>query len=308
MFADDLHLHQPWLVAAWPGMGNVGVNAAVYLLSKLEMTLAAEFDVADLFDVDRVDVEQGVIRLGRRPRHRLFAWKDPGNRHDLLVFLGEAQPPVGKYNFCRQLIRNVRGMGVERVMTFAAMATAMRPKHGSRVFAAATNPVLLEEMKRHDLTVLESGNIGGLNGVLLGAAAEEGLQGACLMGEMPQIFAQLPSPKASLEILKAFTRLTGIELDLSELAEQGRIMEAQMQEILAKVEGSDEETDEGEEESHLSQLPEPERLDPQIEARIEQLFEQSANDRSKAFELKQELDRLGLFAKYEDRFLDLFKH
>ena len=42
--------------------------------------------------------------------------------------------------------------------------------------------------------------------------------------------------------------------------------------------------------------------------RINRLFTQAAKDRSKAFELKQELDRLGVFKEYEDRFLDLFKH
>jgi hypothetical protein len=31
------------------------------------------------------------------------------------------------------------------------------------------------------------------------------------------------------------------------------------------------------------------------------------NDRSRAFELKQELNRLGIFKEHEDRFLDLFK-
>jgi hypothetical protein len=41
--------------------------------------------------------------------------------------------------------------------------------------------------------------------------------------------------------------------------------------------------------------------------RSEDLLEQAAKDRSKAFELKQVLDRLGLFKEYEDRFLDLFK-
>jgi len=41
--------------------------------------------------------------------------------------------------------------------------------------------------------------------------------------------------------------------------------------------------------------------------RIEGLFEQAGKDRSKAFELKQELDRLGVFKEHEDRFLDLFK-
>lgn len=41
--------------------------------------------------------------------------------------------------------------------------------------------------------------------------------------------------------------------------------------------------------------------------RIEELFEQSRQDRSAAYELKRELDRLALYRQYEDRFLDLFK-
>ena len=44
-----------------------------------------------------------------------------------------------------------------------------------------------------------------------------------------------------------------------------------------------------------------------MQRQIEQLFEQALQDRSKAYELKRELDRLEVFGEYEDRFLDLFK-
>ncbi len=57
----------------------------------------------------------------------------------------------------------------------------------------------------------------------------------------------------------------------------------------------------------IAEPVEEERLSPADNLRIERLFEDSTNDRSKAFELKQELDRLGVFKDYEDRFLDLFK-
>ena len=40
---------------------------------------------------------------------------------------------------------------------------------------------------------------------------------------------------------------------------------------------------------------------------IEQLFGECQTDRSHAYQLKNELDRLGVFAKYENRFLDLFR-
>ena len=48
-------------------------------------------------------------------------------------------------------------------------------------------------------------------------------------------------------------------------------------------------------------------LSPQDAARIEALFAEAQRDRSRALQLKAELDRLGVFARFEDRFLDLFK-
>lgn len=304
---ENLQLHRPWLIAVWPGMGQVALNAGVYLLSKLGMTVAAEFEASHLFDVDQVEVKSGIIQRGRRPRNRLFIWKDPHQNHDLVVFLGEAQPPIGKYAFCQQLILHAQQMGVERIFTFAAMATQMHPEQPARVFGAATDAASLEELRRLELVILEDGNISGLNGVLLGAAADEGMRGTCLLGEMPHLFTQLPFPKASLAILEVFITLTGVELDLSELASQAEAMEQHLGELLAQVEQAYGQQYPQEEEPFSPEPVEEERLDPADQQRIETLFAQAQEDRSKAFELKQVLDRLGIFKTYEDRFLDLFK-
>jgi hypothetical protein len=307
---DTPKLNNPWLVAVWPGMGHVALNAGVYLLAKLGMTAVAEFESGELFDVDHVEVKGGVIQPVRKPRSRFFVWTDPNQKHDLVVFLGEAQPPLGKFAFCRQVIGFARQVGVERVFTFAAMATQMHPQHDSRVFGAATDPAGLDELRQLELELLEDGQIGGLNGVLLAAAAEAGLRGACLLGEMPHVFAQLPFPKASLAILEVFTAIAGIELDLGELSEQAKSVEQQLGELLARVEEQYRRQSAGveEEEEPESFLPEPAEEEKVVDrGRVEELFAQAATDRSKAFELKRELDRLGLFKEYEDRFLDLFK-
>lgn len=305
--AEKLQLNHPWLVAVWPGMGNVALNAGIYLLAKLDMKVIAEFEASDLFDVDHVEVNEGIVRTGRRPRNRFFLWADPNKKHDIVVFLGEAQPPVGKHAFCRQLITFAREFGVERVLTFAAMATQMHPEHRSRVFGAATEKETLQELKRLELEILEDGHIGGLNGVLLGVAAENDLRGACLLGEMPHLFTQVPFPKASLAILEVFATMAGIELDFTELAEQARATDQQLGKLLAQVEKKLAHEQAPEEEAYSPEPDEPELLKNGERKRIEELFTQAAGDRSKAFELKQELDRLGLFKDYEDRFLDLFK-
>lgn len=305
--SDKVRLNKPWLVAVWPGMGNVAISAGYYLMAKLGMHALAEFSASELFDVEHVEVKGGLVRTGRLPRSRLFVWNDPNEKHDLVVFIGEAQPPRGKYAFCRRLTEYAKELGVERVFTFAAMATQMHPEHASRVFGAATDEKSLAELKQLELEILEDGHISGLNGVLLGAAAEQELRGACLLGEMPHIFAQLPFPKASLAVLEVFSKIANIHLDFSELSEQAQAMEQKLGELLAQVEKSLEQRMPPEEEMLGVEEEEEERLSREDQRRIERLFEQSEHDRSKAYELKRELDRLNVFQEYEDRFLDLFK-
>jgi proteasome assembly chaperone (PAC2) family protein len=311
--AGEIKLNKPWLVAVWPGMGHVAISAGYFLVTNLGMHILAEFSALELFDVEHVEVKGGLIRMGRLPRSRFFVWKDPSDRHDIVVFIGEAQPPKGRYAFCQRLIEFARQLGIERVYTFAAMATPMHPEHASRIFGAATDPESLAELKRLELEVLDDGQIGGLNGVLLGAAAESGLRGACLLGEMPHIFAQLPFPKASLAVLKAFSTIADIQIDLSELSEQAKEVEHKLGELLEKVKEALEEQQQDQENSGDEDVPEfepaPIEEGPSLEDRelVERLFRQARKNRTKAYELKRELDRLGLYREYEDRFLDLFK-
>ena len=308
--AEELKLVKPWMVAVWPGMGQVAISAGYYLMSKLGMHALAEFSPRELFDVDHVEVKEGLITTGRLPRSRLFLWKDPQGKRDIVVFIGEAQPPLGKYTFCHKLIELAQQLGVERIFTFAAMATQMHPEHAARVFAAATNEDALAELKRLDLEVLKDGHVGGLNGIVLGVAAEAGMCGICLLGEMPHIFAQLPFPQASFSVLRVFTKMAGIEIELAELSEQAQEVGQKLGEILASVERSmGQEQDEGPEfgTAYGSEQPEEPRLAAADAERLAGLFRQAKADRAKAYELKNELDRLGVFKDYEDRFLDLFK-
>ena len=305
--AEEKPLKSPWLVAVWPGMGNVAISAGYYLMAKLGMHLLAELSAQELFDVGHIEVKAGLIHPGHAPRNRFFAWEDPRGQHDIVVFIGEAQPPLGKYAFCRRIIEFAREIGVERIFTFAAMATAMHPANDARVFGAATDEATLAELRRLDLEVLDDGHIGGLNGVLLGVAVEREFRGACLLGEMPHVFTQLPFPKASLAVLRKFATLTGIEIDLGELEEQANDMEQKLGELLEQMQEAFGQQRPAEEEAAQEETVDEPRLTPEAAARIEQLFQRARQDRAVAYELKRELDRHGVYPEYEDRFLDLFK-
>lgn len=308
IMATEEKLHDPWLLAVWPGMGGVAISAGYYLMAKLGMHLLIEFPASDFFDLEQIEVKDGLILSKRLPRSRLFLWNDPSQKHDLIVFIGEAQPPAKGGAFSRTLIQQAKALGVRQVFTFAAMATQMRPKHQSRVFGAAIDRETLDLFKQLDMEILESGTISGLNGVLLGMAAASGLKGGCLLGEIPHVFSQIPFPKASLAVLEFFSVMAELELDLTELRAHARTVERTLEDFLSRMEQAAQEM---EPESHAPEEEEPLDEKPgansKDQQRIEQLFEQARGDRSRAYELKQELDRLGLFHEFEDRFLDLFK-
>jgi proteasome assembly chaperone (PAC2) family protein len=309
---DSPPLDRPWLIAVWPGMGHVALSAGYYLISKLDMNQFAELSADELFEVDVATVKDGLVQKPLRPRSRLFSRKAPPGGRDVIVFIGESQPQLGKLAFCERLIDFGRSQGVERVFTFAAMATEMLPGTEARVFAAATQQSLLDELGFFDVQLLNDGHVGGLNGVLLAAAAEKGMPGICLLGEMPHIFVQMLYPKASLAVLRVFLRIAKIELDLAELAQYSEQTEHRLGQIVAAMrQRLEPEPEEGEETTGEETTGEDWKLSSQLSAddeqRIKSLFAIASNDRSRAFELKSELDRLGVFGQYEDRFLDLFK-
>ena len=187
------------------------------------------------------------------------------------------------------------------------MGTQMSPEQPSRVFTVATSEEQLAELHDFNAVTAEDGHIGGLNGVLLAAAAENGLSGASLLGEMPQVFAQLPYPKAALAVLETFSQLSGVEVDLAELEEQSRLVDEQLVELMARVDEAWEQQQGEEENLYGASLAQQDQLPPEETRRVDRLFDLAGNDRSRASDLKAELDRLGVFKEYEDRFLDLFK-
>jgi hypothetical protein len=84
-------------------------------------------------------------------------------------------------------------------------------------------------------------------------------------------------------------------------------MEQKLGELLAQVEHALTQQTPAEEETVQPEEAAVEEIDPEDARRIEQLFGQAQKDRAQAYELKHELDRLGVYREYEDRFLDLFK-
>ncbi|HYE03422.1 MAG TPA: PAC2 family protein [Phycisphaerales bacterium] len=318
----DTRKQQTWLIAAWPGMGNVAVLSAGYLVQKLGMKPVGELAPKQYFDIQAVEVHKGVVSTPRLPRSLLFGSPVEEAKSKLLVFLGESQPAAAGYAYAHELLDRATQLGVSRVVTFASMASQLHPSQEPRVFGAATQPDLLEDLRSAGVALMPEGQIAGLNGVLLGAASQRGMAGLCLLGEIPFFAAAVANPKAAKAVLEAFGLMVGLELDLEELARHAKTIDQALIQMLERMEKAAGEGEDPESE-FASGMEEPEAIAPPREPgpeappetqidyatrqRVEKLFESARRDRRQALKLKQELDRLGVFKQYEDRFLDLFR-
>lgn len=307
-------LVNPWLLVAWPGMGNVAVTAAQYLVDQLGAEKLLDLRPGDHFEVDRVTIENGVARTGWQPTLTLYGWKNPDEGRDLLIFVGEGQPTQRGYEFCRQLLEVAQRYEVSRVFTFAAVATQIHPQQRPRVLGVANDERLLDDPIFEQIQRLNDGHISGLNGVTLAAAADAGLDAICLLGEVPFFAVAVPNPKAALETLRVFSRAARFRIALGELGSEAAAYEEKLTNLVDRSrnaiappsEFDPNGLDEGEFGS-VEDTPDPDSAISRLDRnRIESLFDEASIDRAKAMDLKVELDRLGAFGEYEDRFLDLF--
>jgi len=309
-------LKKPYLIVAWPGMGEVAFKAASYLVEKLKAEEFAEIPAEDFFYLTGSAIKEGILDLPQLPQSKFYSWKNPAKdnrKHDLIIFLSSAQPDLAKADeYSKKIIQVAKDFKTEMVVSFASMPQAVEHTHEPAVWFTATTKELKEELKKYNMNILSEGQISGMNGLFLGIAKREGLKGICLLGEIPLYTIQIENPKASASVLQAFSRILNIQIDLGNLAEQAKNLDGEIDKLLEYLKlgshgaaaapiGEDEIEKIKKTLSQLTKLP------ASMKDRIEKLFEQAKTDITKANELKNELDKWNVYKEYEDRFLDLFR-
>ncbi len=212
-------LKDPVLLAAWPGIGNVSMILANYMLEKLEFRDLAKIMAPLFFDPIGVLSREHTIEAPSFPESHFYYWKNKRGDHDIILFIGDAQPENKIYEFASCILDYSRKLGVKRVYTCAAALTKLHFTEQPKTWAVATHTGSLEELKNHGLLQKGTLQIAGLNGLLLGVAKENDMEGICLLGEVPLQTSRMENPVAALAILKVFARLMSIPIDTAELAE-----------------------------------------------------------------------------------------
>ncbi len=303
-------LKKPYLICAWPGMGEVAFKAAQYLIDKLKAAEFTEILPQDFFYFTASVIQSGVLSTPELPYSKFYYWKNKSGKNDLIIFISNAQPDLTKaQDYCMRIIQVAKSFNTSMVVSFASMPQAIDHSQSPNVWFSATSAQLNSDLKKYNFNLLTEGQISGMNGLFLGMAKKEGLGGFCLLGEIPLYTIQIENPKASYAVLNALTKILNIQIDFSGLLEQAQVMEEEINKLLDYLKLDSTIGPIGEEDiekikKSLSQLT---KLPASIKDKIDQLFLAAQKDISKAGELKVELDKWNVYKEYEDRFLDLFK-
>ncbi|MFC1932933.1 PAC2 family protein [Chloroflexota bacterium] len=230
-------LKSPNLIAAWPGIGNVSMLVATYLERKLDFKPLGVIEASYFFDPIGVVVRDNVVEAPQFPQSKFYYRKNEGERSDIILFIGEDQPAAKGYELANCVLDMGQRFQVKRIYTCAAALTRMHHTEQPKVWGAASNQQLTSELNKYDLVQRGNLQIAGLNGLLLGIAKERGVDGICLLGEVPMYATRIQNPMAALAILEVLTKMLNIEIDTLELAQLASETKEKIKQLAAEAMG-----------------------------------------------------------------------
>lgn len=247
-------LNHPDLIACWPGIGNVGVIAAETLRRQTSAEELGYIEPWDFFYPRGVRISRGYLESLEFPRCNFF-YSRTANR-DLIFFLAGEQPSSGyspyasgvkAYQMANIVLDVAQKFDCNRVYTSGAAVTHMHHSARSQVWAVPNSAHLLQDIGSYENTVIMSDieskmdniRISGMNGIMIGAARSRGIDGICLMGEVPVYLQGLPFayPNASKSVVEVMRAIWGLDIDFNRLDRLAARIEKEIERLYTSLPG-----------------------------------------------------------------------
>ncbi|MGD9116855.1 MAG: PAC2 family protein [Dehalococcoidia bacterium] len=230
-------LKNPVMLASWPGIGDVSLIVANYLLKKLDFKELGEIEPSYFFDAIGVVAKSNVIEAPQFPQSRFYYFKNEGGDSDVILFIGEDQPVTKSYELANCVLDVAAKFQAKRVYTCAAALSRIHHTEQPRVWGVVTSSHMSAELDKYELVQRGNLQIAGLNGLLLGVAKERDVEGMCLLGEVPMHATRLQNPVAALAVLQALTGILKIEVEFGELIQIAQEAAERLKQVAAEAMG-----------------------------------------------------------------------
>jgi proteasome assembly chaperone (PAC2) family protein len=229
-------LRRPVLVAAFRGWNDGGQGASLaggYLAKHWGAARFAEIDSENFFDFHatrpHVSLVEGLTRKLDWPDNGFFHAAIPGTGRDAILLLG-IEPSLRWRTFA-QLVLDLAGeFGVEMLVTFGSLLADVPHTRPAPVTGAATDPALVAEL---GLEPSRYEGPTGIVGVVHDACRAANMPSVSLWAAVPHYVSLAPSPRAALSLVRRFSELLRIDVDVEELEEASEEYTRQVSEAVS---------------------------------------------------------------------------
>ena len=223
----ELRVDDLTIVASLPDMGQVGGLVSTFLANSLRAELVAEMTSIEKPWVAYADgVAKSIVDV-----YKVFYEKT----RRMLILTGESQPqdPGELYALCNKFLDYVQSIGTIKRLYGSGGYLRDQLAGAPRVCGVVNKPELAKLLAKAGIDPVgnEIATITWFNGIILGQAAQRGIDAIGLFGEISE--TAVPQPLAAKSILAAFSRLENLEIDTRPL---DRDYESILEEVQKKKE------------------------------------------------------------------------
>lgn len=246
-FLKNVKFKEAVLFTGLPGIGLVGKIAIDYLLRQVKAEKIAEI-TSDSFPPS-VYSKNGIVGL---IKDEFYCFEHKGKSFVFLV--GPVQPALDArassmnehYEFATTIIGSLKDKGLSEIYTLAGINVGEKRMYGEpNVIIAATSKKILSDWKKFGvISDRPEGLISGAAGLVLGLAKEEGIEGACLMGETNArlIYGDHGAAKKILELL---VKKYGFKIEMDRIEKDAKEIENAFTQLSKQFEVQDDKPENG---------------------------------------------------------------
>ncbi len=248
-WVDESPRKQPALVAAftgWNDAGDAASGALAWLASRWETTEVATLDPEPFYDFadtrPRLRLEDDGSRSLIWPSNDLIAAtitgeETPDGADTELALLVGTEPQLKWRTFALQIVDMAQRLDSPLVVTLGALLADIPHTRPTPIYGSSDDAEMASQL---GLTPSSYEGPTGIVGVLHNACANAGLHTASLWAAVPGYASEIPSPKASLALVRRLGTLLDISPDTSELEEMAEGYERHVSELAEQADETSE--------------------------------------------------------------------
>lgn len=236
--AEGLELRAPAALVAfggWVDAGSGGTGGVRHLISNMKSQKLAEIDAEDFYSFTDTRPLVSVVRAGERaihwPRAEFHGVVVDEHPNDLVLFVAP-EPNLQWKAFASVMLDGMEHFGVQTMMCIGSIFGAVSHRGHVQLTGWANGEAMTQALAERKVTFTNYEGPTGFVTVLLSEAEKRGLNSLAVYGFAPNYIQGVPNPRVSHALLKTFSAVTGVPLELRELDRAGRALSRQVDRLL----------------------------------------------------------------------------